>query len=27
LQAPPAPAAAPVQEDTKVPISLVLRLR
>ncbi|KFQ62328.1 Serine/threonine-protein kinase OSR1, partial [Pelecanus crispus] len=25
--APPAPAAAPVQEDTKVPISLVLRLR
>ncbi|NWI87031.1 OXSR1 kinase, partial [Pitta sordida] len=26
-QAPPAPAAAPVQEDTKVPISLVLRLR
>ncbi|NXL85032.1 OXSR1 kinase, partial [Alectura lathami] len=26
-QAPPAPPAAPVQEDTKVPISLVLRLR
>ncbi|KAK2523970.1 hypothetical protein Q9966_011888 [Columba livia] len=26
-EAPPAPAAAPVQEDTKVPISLVLRLR